>query len=51
MHQKCPFVDHVVYICCHCIRTPLILPALSGQPQVYGYDDLQMLQARIPLVR
>ena len=22
----------------------------SSQPQVYGYDDLQMLQTRIPLV-
>lgn len=47
----------------HCQRSPLFLShygdvnisfldtlCFPPQPQVYGYDDLQMLQTRIPLV-
>uniref|UniRef100_A0AAX7VST5 UBA domain-containing protein n=1 Tax=Astatotilapia calliptera TaxID=8154 RepID=A0AAX7VST5_ASTCA len=35
------------YLLCYLLHTNLIY--CSFQPQVYGYDDLQMLQTRIPL--
>uniref|UniRef100_A0A8C7H166 Ubiquitin associated protein 2-like n=1 Tax=Oncorhynchus kisutch TaxID=8019 RepID=A0A8C7H166_ONCKI len=31
------------------IYFPSVSPPFASQPQVYGYDDLQMLQTRIPL--